>query len=170
MRTGFKEYGLVIWGLEPYTEPEQNTATNILDIIQEFGPLKFSALYERYNQKFPNRQLSESGLRIYLGKLKDKIHKPSKDEYQVLNNSSMYFQSEQQQKQHTEYIHNLKMILNKISTPSHVDYIASIYQSMFPYQNKQHAEIRHTLYNEIKEFKSYGNEVFGLPEWNGSNE
>lgn len=165
MRTGKDTFALTEWKLMPYQQVDINREKEVLELIEVRGPITLGTLNDLYNQKYPDRQLNEDDLKSILRKLKEKVIDSRTGEYFAFDRNEIDFQSKQRYGNKPDHIQKIINVLKVIGTPSHVDYIFNGYLNKYPFENMQYSVIRNALYAFENEFKSYGEGVFGLPEW-----
>lgn len=163
MKVNEKNFALVTWGLNAYEEPGNQVGSSIMEILQEFEPLKLKDILEIYNQKYSNKKISEQTLRKHLKKLSNKVFSPKKNYYQI--NSQVIAINPDQKNAINEKAKKIINILKEIGSPAHIDFIHSMYKSYYPSDNGIILELKNILRFKRDYFYLIENDVYGLSDW-----
>jgi DNA-directed RNA polymerase alpha subunit len=80
---GSETFALAEWGLEAIEEPSRNRKKEIIDIINEHGPIHINDLYVLYNQINENSPISRNTLNMYLSGLRHWLSRPQRGVYDL---------------------------------------------------------------------------------------
>jgi DNA-directed RNA polymerase alpha subunit len=81
--TGAERFALREWGLEAVEEPSRDRKKEIIDIINEHGPIHINDLYVLYNQINENSPISRNTLNMYLSSLRHLLSRPQRGVYDL---------------------------------------------------------------------------------------
>jgi len=80
---GSENFALAEWGLEAAEEPLKDRKKEIIDIINEHGPIHINDLYELYNRTNVNSPISRNTLHMCLSSLRHLLSRPRRGVYEL---------------------------------------------------------------------------------------